>query len=172
MATRHDRARNDSSYSLRNRLSFVSFQTLMPRLPIECGSGVARSLLGIDMNLREFGIAAAVLAAIVAGDWALRAGDMALEASAHQAAERAQPAQQAPTQFTKAQFMAEVEGKTKAEVRARFGRPDNVDDASDSWYYWHLQVYDESAGTQVNNTQIRFDGINGPDDRVAQVRYP
>jgi outer membrane protein assembly factor BamE (lipoprotein component of BamABCDE complex) len=74
--------------------------------------------------------------------------------------------------FTKAELDSAVFGKTKAEVRQMLGKPDNVDDGADAWYYWHLPVYDETAGIQVNNTKIRFEGIAGDQDTAAEVSYP
>lgn len=74
--------------------------------------------------------------------------------------------------FTKAEFDNAVFGKTKAELRQMLGKPDNVDDGADAWYYWHLPVYDENAGVQVDNTKIRFDGIAGDQDTAAEVTYP
>ena len=133
------------------------------------GNSVARSLLGITMNLKEFGIAAAALAAIFAADYAFQIANIRpVEVEQQQTVQEQAPA----PQFTKASFQTEVYGKTKEQIRAEFGKPDNVDDGSDSWYYWHLPVYDETAGIQVNNTKIKFEGIAGPGDMVAQVSYP
>lgn len=75
------------------------------------------------------------------------------------------------TQWTKSEFDSEAFGKSKAQIRAEFGKPDNVDDGTDTWYYWHLPVFDEAAGIQVHNTSITFEGLGGVDDRVAKVRY-
>ena len=74
--------------------------------------------------------------------------------------------------FTKTEFDDYVYSRTKTQIRDEFGSPDTVDDDSDSWYYWHLPVYDRDAGIQVHTVVIRFSGIDGPTDFVASVRYP
>jgi len=73
-------------------------------------------------------------------------------------------------EYTKAEFSNHVFGKTKSQIRAEFGRPDMVDDGSDSWYYNSLKVFDPDAGTHAIAV-IRFEGIQGSEDSVAQVRY-
>jgi hypothetical protein len=73
-------------------------------------------------------------------------------------------------QFTKSEFEAEVLNKTKSEVRAEFGSPDNVYDNDDSWSYNNLPIYDADAGTHAV-VFIQFDGINDKTDAVAVVRY-
>lgn len=97
-----------------------------------------------------------------------------------------EPAQAAPTtadsapleaapqdvqkRFTKEDFDKYAYGRTKAQIRDEFGKPDTVEDSDDSWYYWHLPVYDATAGTHPT-VILRFVGENGPNDSVVQVRY-
>lgn len=77
----------------------------------------------------------------------------------------------APTKrFTKQEFAAYAETKTKAQIREEFGPPDFVHDDDDSWRYENLPIYDQEAGTQSAVT-IQFAGLDGPNDEVAIVRY-
>jgi len=68
-------------------------------------------------------------------------------------------------------FIVHVYGKTKAQVRAEFGSPDNFDSASNTWFYWHLDITDSQAGTPVRNTAIEFAEIGGDYDTVNDVRF-
>lgn len=73
--------------------------------------------------------------------------------------------------FTKAEFDAYVNGKSKAEIREEFGAPLVVHDEDDSWFYPDLAVYDADAGVQVHGTTIRFSGMNGPRDFVVETSF-
>jgi hypothetical protein len=97
-----------------------------------------------------------------------KAHEARMEGEADQAAQH----NTAPTEYTKASLRRAVDGKTKEQIRDMFGSPDNVDDPSNSWYYWHLPVYDEAAGTKVNNTKIMFDGFTASDTEVVEVSFP
>jgi hypothetical protein len=73
--------------------------------------------------------------------------------------------------FTKAEFDREVRGKTKEQIRDEFGSPGTVHDDSDEWVYYDVPVYDASAGTKVAFSSIRFEGIDGADDRAVDVSF-
>jgi hypothetical protein len=75
-----------------------------------------------------------------------------------------------PRRFTKQQFDAYVVMRTKAQIKDEFGPPDEVQDDTDSWVYFHLNVYDAEAGT-LAGTSIRFAGIDGPGDQVVSTSY-
>ena len=99
------------------------------------------------------------------------AGDAAAAAAVAAVAQSATPEiSPTPPRFTKAQFDNYVYGMTKAEVRRRFGSPASVDDASGTWFYHDLPIYDADAGIQVG-VWIRFMGIGGPADEVAAVSF-
>lgn len=73
--------------------------------------------------------------------------------------------------FTKAEFSNYAYNRTKSQIRAEFGSPDAVHDATDSWMYTSLPVYDADAGTRVSVVTIQFAGLSGPDDSVADVTF-
>jgi protein-disulfide isomerase len=74
------------------------------------------------------------------------------------------------TRYTKEQFAAHVVNLTKAQVSAEFGSPQQVHDSNDTWFYASPPVYDAQAGTQTS-AWIRFAGIDGSDDFVADVKF-
>lgn len=58
-------------------------------------------------------------------------------------------------QYTKEEFEKEVLGKTKAEVRAEFGSPQEVFSSAE-WYYFRPPVFDADAGTRAESVVIKF----------------
>ena len=73
--------------------------------------------------------------------------------------------------WTTDEFTPHVYGKTKAQIRAEFGSPDNVISSVNTWYYWHLNVVDSRAEIVVHSTNIRFSNLGGDDDAVNDVDY-
>jgi hypothetical protein len=73
--------------------------------------------------------------------------------------------------WSKSEFDKYIANRTKAQVRDEFGPPNSVDDDSDSWYYWHLPIYDTDASIQVRTTIIRFVGTTGSDDFAVGAKY-
>jgi hypothetical protein len=79
-------------------------------------------------------------------------------------------------QFTKQAFVEYADGKTKAQIRAEFGKPDGVSSAyPDTWTYSifnpTLQVGDPDAGVRAT-VDIQFEGDeNASKDVVVAVNY-
>jgi len=73
--------------------------------------------------------------------------------------------------WTKEEFDKYIQNKTKAEIHDEFGKPDAVNDDSDSWHYHDIDVQDATAGTWVSGLSIRFAGIDDKTDFSVDVRY-
>jgi hypothetical protein len=75
------------------------------------------------------------------------------------------------TPWFKEAFSAAVMGETKAQFRDDFGPPRSVEDSTNSWYYYNIPVYDRDAGTAARQVIVRFFAIDGPTEKVVEVRY-
>jgi hypothetical protein len=75
--------------------------------------------------------------------------------------------------FTPDQFSSYAINRTKAQIRAEFGAPDQVEEGQNEWFYdsanTNLIVRDPDAAKQVY-VAIDF-GVDRPDDQVSGVTY-
>lgn len=73
--------------------------------------------------------------------------------------------------WTKATFNDAVHGMKKAEVAEKFGRPGHISGDSEEWVYFHPPICDQSDGTRVLWTAIRFSGFTNVGDPVYSVNF-
>lgn len=110
-------------------------------------------------------------AAMTAADAAASADAAATEAaSAAMGAARGPESDATPRRFSKTSFDNYVYGMTKRELRQRFGSPGLVH-GDGTWVYFDLPVFDEDAGTKAQYVSIKFMGMGGMEDEVAEVSY-
>lgn len=72
--------------------------------------------------------------------------------------------------FTKEQFDRHIQNRTKDQIMAEFGSPEQIHDGSDTWYYSTLPVYDAAGGRQTP-VWIRFAGVEGDQDFAVAATY-